>query len=630
MNLRRLVPVPQWCKGMGSLKMLLAVSTLSALLMLTFLLCGSRGQGELTGIRYIQTDKSIYEVGQTVNVTAAWYIDYSGGFECSEGVISCLRRGSTIGASEWSNEQQGFHIHQASFSLDPNAWCPCEVGENGTAESLLSLPMDVHYQTAQLDTTFRVIRARQNCSLIDVTPSAVVANVSTISLSLRWYNANNASFGVDQNPIFYSITNPAGCVTVLNNCTTTDASGGFVISINPNFMYGDYSISLRSSENQRYLNGYSTYNLTVGRSPIPTQLDVNWTYVGDTRNSTQTYALEPVDISARLARSNDNSGISNQQIEFSVFDTSSLKQVFQSEEMTNVSGFATDSLILPHEGSFVLKASYGGLYGTWLPSLDSSIRLMKASTRELTMDELVGFPSVISLGHEYHVRYVAVDVLSKCPVSNISIVARADNLTLANNSTDSDGIVELGICVPVDRWDLVGNLTLSIEAPSSFTNEIYTGSSISRHLLCKIPTVTTLNISPRDMVQDGETIQVSAQLQTFNFTPISAMHVTFTAFLDQKSGILINVTGITDAQGLCTISLKMPASGSLTIAANFNGSSVFDNSSGTLSTSIFPEFFTRLSSSIPSTLLILLLSLTSILFVRKRRRKTSWHRVTVP
>jgi hypothetical protein len=630
MNLRRLVPVPQRCKGMGSRKMLLAVSTLSALLMLTLLFCGSRGQGELTGIRYIQTDKSIYEVGQIVNVTAAWYIDYGGGFECSEGVISCLRRGSIIGASEWSNEQQGFHIHQASFSLDPNAWCPCEVGENGTAESLLSLPMDIHYQTAQLDTTFRVTRARQNCSLIDVTPSAVVANVSTISLSLRCYNANNASFGVDRNPIFYNITNPVGCVTALNNCTMTDASGGFVISLNPNFMYGNYSISLRSSENQRYLYGYSTYNLTVGRSPIPTQLEVNWTYIGDTLNSTQTYALEPVDISARLALSTDNSGISDQQIEFSVFDTSSLKLVFQSEKMTNVSGFATDNLILPHEGSFVLKASYGGLHSTWLPSLDSSIRPMKASTRELTMEELVGFPPVISLGHEYHVRYVAVDALSKCPVSNVSIVASADNLALANNSTNRYGIAELGICVPVDRWDLAGNLTLSIQAPSRFSNGIYTGSSISRHVLCKIPTVTTLNVYPRDLVQDGETIQVSAQLQTFNLTPISAMHITFTAFLDQKSGILINVTGTTDAHGFCIISLRIPVSGSLTIVANFNGSSVFDNSSGTLTASIFPEFLTRLSSSIPGTLLILLLSLSSILFVRKRRRKTSWYRVTVP
>nr|MDO8099825.1 hypothetical protein [Candidatus Njordarchaeota archaeon] len=615
---------------MPCLKKMSLVPILFTLLLLTFAVCGSKGQGEMTRIHYIETDKSVYEVGQNVNITAAWYIDYGGGFECSEGVISCLRGGSIIDFREWLNEPQGYHVHNALFLLNPNNWNPGKAGENGTAECLLSLPMDVDYHTEQLDCMFIVERARQDCSLNDVIPSQALANASSISLYFRASNVNNSSFAVSLNSVYYNITNPFGCTIIVNNRTTTDAEGNFIISFDPGFTHGDYVVSLRSSENGKYLEGRFAYNLTVGRSPIPTALEVNWRYTGNTFNSSETYALEPVEISARLAQSLNGIGISHQQIIFTVFDSLSLKTVSQSKETTNASGFATHTLITPYKGRFVLRASYSGLYGTWLPSLDASIYPIKARARELSIDELVGLPSVIKMDQVYHVKYVVFDALSKCPVSNLSIMLSADDLLLANGTTDEDGIAEISIRIPTDRWDLAGNLTLFTEIFTGSVKGIYSNNSISEHLLCKIPTVTKLNIYPRDMVENGGTVFVSAQLQSFNLTPISAERVTFTVFVDQKSSPFINITKVTDAQGMCNVSLKLSESGFVTIVADFNGNLIFNYSNDTCSASVFPEFFGRLSSSIPATFLTCLFSIASALFVRRGKRKASWDHVTIP
>nr|MDO8132746.1 hypothetical protein [Candidatus Njordarchaeum guaymaensis] len=614
---------------MPCLKKMSLASILFALLIVTFTVCGSSGRDAITQIQYIETDKSVYEVGQNVNITAAWYIYYGGEFGYSEGVISCKRGGSIIDFREWLNEPQGFQVHHALFLLNPNDWNPCKAGENGTAECRLSLLTEGSSHNEQLPLTFAVKRARQNCSLIDVTPAQATANASSIFLFFKVNNVNNSSFAVGLNGVYYNITNPFGCTIIVNNRTTTDADGNFMISFNPSFTHGDYSVSLRSSENGKYLEGRFVYNLTVGRSPIPTALEVDWKYAGNTFNSTETYALEPVEISARLVQSLNGNGISYQQLNFTVFDSSSLVTVSQSKETTNASGFATHTLIIPYEGKFVLRTSYSGLYGTLLSSLDASTYQIKARTREVSIAELVSLPSVINLGQEYYVKYAVLDALTKCPVSNLNIMLSVDDLLLANGTTNKDGIVELGIRIPAHRWDLAGNLTLSTKALSRSTKGIYGNNSLSKHLLCKIPTVTTLIVYPQGMLEDGETILATAQLLSFNLTPISAERVTFTVFVDQESTPLISITKVTDTQGMCSVSLKLSKSGSATIVADFNGNLIFDYSNDTCSTSVFPEFLGRLSSSIPATTLTCLFSIILVLFVRKGTRKASWHHVTI-
>jgi hypothetical protein len=593
------------------------------------MVCSSKGQGEVAQIFYIGTDKNVYEVGQNANITAAWYIDYGDGFNCSEAAISCLRGGSIIGSKQWFNEPQGYHVHHALFQLDPEDWNPSETGENGTANCLLSLPMSDEYTYEELYCAFTVKRARQDCSLINVTPAQPAANASSVSLFFRVYNVNNSSFGIGLNSVYCNVTDPFGRTLIVNNKMTTDTGGNFMISYNPNYTRGDYSVSLISSENGKYLEGRFIHNLTVGSSPTPTALKANWRYAGNTFNSTETYAMEPVEISAHLTQTLDGTGISYQRIEFDVLDSLNSETASQSTETTNASGFATHTLVVPHGGKFILKASYGGLQGAWLSSRDTAVYSIGARVREVSIAEIVGPPPVVNLGQEYDVKYIAFDVLSRCPVSELSVMLNANDLLLANATTDVDGTIRLSMRIPTDRWDLTGNLTLSIETYPRSAVGVYGNTSLSRHLLCKIPTITTLSVYPRDAVEDGETILVSAQLLSSNLTPISAEQVTFTVFTNQRSSPSITMTEVTDSKGMCNALLKMSGLGSAIVVANFSGNFVFNYSNDTYSISVFPEFSERLSSSILVTSLTCLLSIISVRFLRKAKHKATWSHVSI-
>jgi hypothetical protein len=600
-----------------------------ALFLVTLQVCDARAGGGMVYIYYVETDRGTYELGQSVNVTAAWYILYEAQnpFQYSEAVMSCWRGQSCLSSEEWLNETNGYHVHQLRFLLMPDDWNPSKEGENGAAECSLFLQPDGP-DTGQRQ-NFTVTRARQNCALIKVLPTPITANASAVSLFLRIFNANNSSFGVALNSIYFNVTNPSGRLTIRNNSIISDPKGNFTISFDPSFVYGAYHVSLRSADSGRYLEGRFNFTIHVDRSPIPSNLSVRWNYAGNMYNSSTSYALEPANITAELTSSLDGTRIDDQQLDLRLLDSSTLQTVWRIRQTTNASGFVTSTFTIPYEGEFILEASYDGLVSAWSPAFKAATTLLKAKSRDLSIVELVGLPPTVTLNRSYPVRYLVLDLLSEKPVPKLEVTVKTNDSTFAEGSTDEDGVVEFALHFPCGRLDLVGNTSLFVEACSNLSKLVFHGSALCVSLHCTFPTFIRLQVSSLNMLEDGDTVVLNAELMSLNHTPVSNRNVEFTILIDQGEASYDTITKATDQRGICNMSLKLLEHGVVTIIARFAGNSTFDSANDTCSFSVLPAFHERLSSSVFGIVSAGFLSVISIVATERFRRKTRWQDISI-
>jgi hypothetical protein len=597
------------------------------IVLLSLTIADCRAQDNWIYVYYVQTDKSTYEVGEDVSITASYDIHYLNSETLAEGcALSCSRADLTVAVQQWLNEPNGTHIRRLSCTLDPIVWNPGKSGEIGTADC--SLFLDTYQSADSLDreVNFTVVRANQNCSLIGVIPTQPLGNTSSILLSFRIYNRNNPSFGVGLNSVNYSIRNPEGLV--VSNTTKTNSTGYCSISFSPMFSFGEYRVSLRSLQNASYKEERFDYTLVVDRSPVPTTLNVTWEYVGAMFNSSSSYTLEPLKITAKLACLSNGTGIGEQELSLVIRDVSN-STVSQINGMTNESGFLSRTLLIPCEGEFTLDALYNGLCTCWCPSSNKSPVYISARVRPLSVTVLGGMPSVICLGVTYAARFLILDRLSGKPVPNTIFVARTNGYCLANATTNEGGVLDLSIQIPFARLDLLGNSTLIFESASTYLRKVYDRDSLSTPLLCKIPTTTVLNIASQTVFEEGETISISTEILSFDSTPIAHENLTLKIFGDKETDPIEVMLAETNDKGICTILAKASRPGNLTIIAVFNGSRILNSSSDVHSITVLPRFQERLPSYYLFAALACLLAVTTILVARKVKRRLKWHNLMV-
>jgi hypothetical protein len=605
-----------------------------ALMALTTVNC--RSQDNWIYIYYIQTDKSVYEVGENVSITASYGIHYIETETIGEGfALACFNGGQTIAGEQWSdypNGPNGTYVRGLNCTLDPSVWHPGGSGETGTASCSLFLDfIDYTYGETtvwqQGEVNFTVVRANQNCSLINVNPSRPMGNDSSILLLFRLFNGNNPSFGVGFNSVDYSITNPEGLVE--SNTTKSNSTGYCSMTFIPSFNFGVYRISLRSFENTDYEEGQFNYNLTVLRSPVPTALNVTWKYGGDMLNASSSYALEPVRITARLTSLTNGSAIPDQALSLFINDASN-STVSQITELTNSSGYSTYNFLIPHEGEFIPRVLYNGLYGSWFPSYEQAPDYIIAAGRPISLTALSGNPPTLSLGKNYTARYLVLDTISQEPVQKETFVARIKDYSLSNTTTDKDGVLNLDALIPKDRLDFVGNCTLMLEPVSSNQESIYNCSIFSIPLFCKIPTTTILDVPMGSIFEENDILSISTRLSSLNSTPISHENLTFMIFGGPDKSELQVMHDETNDQGVSTVSIQTRTCGILTMVAIFNGSMVLNASTDSCSITVIPRFQERLSSYLLSSVLACLSALTTIIAVRKSRGKLKMKDLVMP
>jgi hypothetical protein len=607
-----------------------------AIILMSFATVNCRAQDNWIYIYYIQTDKSVYEVGENVSITASYGIHFLETETLDEGfALTCSRGGQKIAGEQWSDYPDGpngTYIRGMNCTLNPSEWYPNKNGEVGTASCSLFLDyIDYVYgETSvwqQAEVNFTVVRANQNCSLISINPSQPIGNDSSILLLFRLFNCNNPQFAVGFNSVNFSIANPEGLVT--SNTTESNSSGYCSMSFSPSFNFGVYRVSLRSSENVDYQGGQFNYNLTVMKSPVPTSVNVTWEYCGAMYNASSSYALEPIRIKARLISLIDGSGIAYQGLSLFVNDASN-STVAQINEPTNSSGYSTCTFLIPHQGKFIARVLYSGLYGSWFSSCEQAPGYISAVARPISLTALNGNPTSLSLGKRYAARYLVLDAMSQKPVQNETFTARIKNYSLSNTTTDNNGVLNLVALIPRDRLDFVGNCTLTLEPLPSNPPIVYNCSVFSIPLFCKIPTTTTLDIPMGTILEEGEILSISARLSSLNSTPVSYQNLTFMILGGQEKSQLGVIYDETNDRGVSNISIETPTSGNLTIVAIFNGSIIFDASIGSCSVTVIPRFQERLPSYLLSSVLACLSALMAVIAVRKSRRKLKLNDLVMP
>jgi hypothetical protein len=600
-----------------------------SLILIAFQIYDVKGGGGMVYIYYVETDRGTYELGQSVNVTAASYIQYdpSDPLQYSETVVSCKNGQSCLAFTEWLNETKGYHVHHSSFTLNPDDWSPGQGGQIGVAECSLCLQPDGTDEIQRQN--FTVTRSAQICSLSKILPIPLAANTSTVSLVFRVFNRNNPTFGVGSNQIFFNITNPLGLPIITNNVSLSDPEGNLTISFDPNFTYGQYHIDLRSVENGKYLEGRFNYTLWVDRGPIPSSLNIEWNYAGIVINSSTSYALEPSEITVQLMNSIDKIGISNQKLDLAILDSSNLETVYKTSMTTNATGYATSNFMMPYEGEFIPQVSYEGLVNAWYPASKVATSLIKAEGRDLSIVELLLLPQTVTLNHSYPVRYLILDALSEKPVPGLAVTVKTGDSILAEGITDASGALDLTLNFPLGRIDLIGRTDLLVEARSRSPKSAFHSSALHAPLLCKLPTSIRLKITSQSIFEDGDTIVFVAQLLYLGNIPVIFQNLVFTVLINQVENPYYTNTRATDAQGTCSISLKLVEQGVVTIVVIFPGNSTFDSSSNTTSFSVLPAFHERLTSSGLTIVLAGFLSILSLVAIERAKRKTRWQDVSI-
>ena len=598
-------------------------------ILIAFPVYNAKGVGGMVYIYYVETDRGTYELGQTVNVTAACYIQYdpSDPLQYSQTVLSCKNGQSCLAFTEWLNETNGYHVHQTGFTLNPSDWNPGQEGQTGVAECSLYLQPDGTDET-QLK-NFLVTRSAQNCILSETLPNPLDANASALSLMFRVFNVNNPAFGVGSNQIFFNVTNPSGLPIITNNVTLSDPRGNITVTFDPNFAYGQYHIDLRSVENERYVEGRFNYTLWVDRGPIPTSLKLEWNYAGILCNSSTSYAIEPSEITAQLANLIDKTGISDQRLDLAILDSSTFETVLRTEITTNATGFATSNFTIPYEGEFIPQVSYEGLVSAWYPASITAASPIRAEGRDLSIVELLPLPTTITLNHSYSVRYIVLDALSKKPVPGIGVTVKDNDSILTTGITDNFGAVRLTLRFPLESIDLIGRTNLHVEARSTSAKSAFHTGVLDVPLLCKIPTSVGLRAFSQKVSEEGDTIVFGALLVYLDNTPIISQNLVFTVFMNQVENPYYTTRKTTDAHGTCIVSLRLTEQGAFTIVAEFPGNSTFDSSNNTISFSVIPAFHERLSSSGVTFVVAGFLSVASLVAGEKARRKTRWQDVSI-
>jgi hypothetical protein len=596
------------------------------LVLMTLITVNCKASDSWIYINYVQTDKSTYEVGENVSITASYELQYLKATTLEEGsALSCLRAGESIAVEQWPNEPNGTYVRRLNCTLNPSVWRPSKSGEIGTADCYLFL--DIMNENGEEDISqdrtlnFTVVRAEQNCSLIVVTPSQPFGNTSMILMSFRIYNNNNPLFAVGSNLVDYNITSPEGLVQ--SNATESNSTGYCSIYLSPHFNYGTYRVSLLSVENTDYQEGQFNYNLTVSKSPLPTTLNVTWKYCGAILNSSSSYALEPVRITVGLTSLVDGSEIGNQELSLLITDASN-STVAQIEEPTNGSGFLTYDFLIPYEGRFVPRVLYGGLYGCWDLSEGQATNYIISAARPISIIGLSGNPTCMCLGRNYSARYLVLDGLSGKPIPNETFTVKINDYSLSNETTDKNGVLSLAALIPRDRSDLLGNCTLILEPAYATPGRVYGSGVFSTPLLCKIPTIIISSASKNDVLEESETVSISSQLLSLNSTPISHQNLTFMIFGDQGRDPSEVIFDETDDQGISTVSVEACTQGTLTVVVIFNGSLILNASTDSCSFTVIPKFQERLPSYLLSAVFACLSAGAMIIIVRKCKRKLNW------
>jgi len=215
-----------------------------------------------------ETDKMVYEVGETINMVARLIADFSPEGWCyvSFGTVTDL--GPVFADAYYISASPNLRMLNSSYTILPEDTNP---GENGTTAHV-SFNVQIFDTNSQGNTSSLTITiTRGHLTVVPVTP-LIVQSDSNMTLISRVVSIHNNNVEYTNEPINVQINNPLS-ETILDINTTTSSNGSFSFDWNSSMgLPSTYNLIVSGIGNEDFL-GFSK-SLTLSVVPTTSNLTI--------------------------------------------------------------------------------------------------------------------------------------------------------------------------------------------------------------------------------------------------------------------------------------------------------------------------------------------------------------------
>jgi len=249
-----MVKTPFWRSTMQQRK--LALISLSVIIVLGLTLSATAFYFDF---QYFETDKMVYEVGETIEMVARLIADFSPSGWCYVSFAAVTDLGPAFADEYFISASPNPRILNSSYTIIPEDTNP---GENGTTAHVL-FNIEIFDTVSQgAGNNIEITITRGHLAVDPVTPLIVQsdANVTLISRVVSIHN-NNVEYASE--PINIQIDDPSS-VTILDTNTTTNSDGSFSFNWNSSMgLPGTYNLIVSGIGNEDFLGFSKSMQLLV-------------------------------------------------------------------------------------------------------------------------------------------------------------------------------------------------------------------------------------------------------------------------------------------------------------------------------------------------------------------------------
>ncbi len=248
---------PFWCLTVKQKK--LAVISLSVIIILGLTLSATAFYFDF---QYFETDKMVYEVGETIEMVARLIADFSPEGWCYVSFATVTDLGPAFADEYFISASPNPRMLNSSYTILPEDTNP---GENGTVAHIL-FNVEIFDTVSQGDyENITITITRGHLTVVPVTP-LIVQSDTNMTLISRVVSIHNNNVEYTNEPINVQIDNPSS-ETILDINTTTNPDGSFSFDWNSSMgLPGDYNLIVSGIGNEDFLGFSKSLPLTI----IPT------------------------------------------------------------------------------------------------------------------------------------------------------------------------------------------------------------------------------------------------------------------------------------------------------------------------------------------------------------------------
>jgi hypothetical protein len=211
---------------------------------------------------YFETDKLVYEVGETINMVAKLIADFSGDGWCYVSFAVVTDQGPTFSSSYFISPSSNPRYFNSSYTILPEDTSP---GVNGTqAFVIFNVEIYDSYSQGGGDTVIVNI-TRGNLGVVPMSPLNIEFNANT-TLDFKVVSIHNQSIPYRNSPVTVTLFNSTS-YPILQSNTATTSNGAIQINwTDTTGPPGNYTVVVAGNGTEDFLPFSESFPLTVTRA----------------------------------------------------------------------------------------------------------------------------------------------------------------------------------------------------------------------------------------------------------------------------------------------------------------------------------------------------------------------------